>query len=355
VIRYGAELSAAWEAHLAPRGPGAPTVISTFAGVGGSSLGYSMAGFRELLAVEWDKGAAELFRRNFPEVPVHEGDIADVDPGAVELPPGGLDVLDGSPPCQGFSTSGARRLTDTRNSLFREYARLLDAWAPRAFVMENVSGMVKGRMRPVFVDALRSLQDAGPGYRVKVQLLDAAWFRVPQTRQRVIFIGLRRDLAAQPVHPRPTARPVTVRDAWSDLDDPGEIQPITAPSVARLVPLIPPGRRGADVLIKAGLAPHHWDTRRLRWDIPACTICKEESRRIIHPAENRRAGARELTRLQSFPDEYDWGDSTPLQVQSGVGNSVPPLLMRAIASCVRGQLGRVDDEGGRHGQVRTAS
>ena len=105
---YPELLDAAWSAHLAPREPGAPTVISLFAGCGGSSLGYSMAGYRELLAVEWDDNAVETFAMNFPGVPVFHGDIADLTvERALEMAgirPGDLDVLDGSPPCQGFTT-----------------------------------------------------------------------------------------------------------------------------------------------------------------------------------------------------------------------------------------------------------
>ncbi len=109
---YPALLDEAWAQHLAPRAPNAPTVISTFAGCGGSSLGYSMAGFRELLAVEWEQNAADTFRLNFPHVPLYHGDIAKL---SVEeclrlagIKPGELDVFDDSPPCQGFSTVGKR-------------------------------------------------------------------------------------------------------------------------------------------------------------------------------------------------------------------------------------------------------
>ena len=107
-----------------------PTVISTFAGCGGSSLGYRLAGFRELLAVEWDDNAVATFKMNFPDVPVYHGDIARLTGAecmnlAGGIKPRELDVLDGSPPCQGFSTAGKRKFDDPRNSLFREFARLI--------------------------------------------------------------------------------------------------------------------------------------------------------------------------------------------------------------------------------------
>jgi DNA (cytosine-5)-methyltransferase 1 len=171
-------------------------VISLFAGCGGSSLGYSMAGYRELLAVEWDKHAVETFRLNFPGVQEWQGDIADL---SVEeclritgLQPGQLDVLDGSPPCQGFSTAGKRKMDDGRNQLFREYIRLLRGLQPKVLIMENVSGMVKGKMKLIFVEILKELKASG--YHVSARLMNAMYFGVPQSRQRMIFIGVREDL-----------------------------------------------------------------------------------------------------------------------------------------------------------------
>jgi site-specific DNA-cytosine methylase len=177
---YKETLDAAWAEHLAPRTADAPTVISTFAGGGGSSLGYSMAGFREVLAVEWDDNAAATFRLNFPHVPLYHGDIAKL---SVEealrisgLEPGELDVFDGSPPCQGFSTAGKREFGDKRNQLFKEYVRLLRGLRPKVFVMENVSGMVKGDMKLMFAEILRELKASG--YAVKARLLNAMYFGV---------------------------------------------------------------------------------------------------------------------------------------------------------------------------------
>ena len=156
--RYMTLLDDAWQQHLRPRAEDAPTVISTFAGAGGSSLGYSMAGFRELLAVEWDDNAVATFKLNFPDVPIHHGDITELSTeaalGMTGLQPGELDVFDGSPPCQGFSMSGRRILDDPRNQLFREYVRLLRGLQPKVFIMENVAGLVRGKMRLVFAEIM---------------------------------------------------------------------------------------------------------------------------------------------------------------------------------------------------------
>ena len=155
-----------------------------------------MAGYRELLAVEWDDHAVETFKANFPDVPVFHGDIAKL---SVEealritgLQPGELDVLDGSPPCQGFSTAGKRKMDDGRNQLSREYIRLLRGLQPKVLIMENVSGMVKGKMKLIFVEILKELKASG--YHVSARLMNAMYYGVPQSRQRMIFVGVREDL-----------------------------------------------------------------------------------------------------------------------------------------------------------------
>ena len=183
-----------------------PTVVSLFAGCGGSSLGYKQAGYDVRLAVEWDTGAADVYRRNFPDTNVFEGDIADLTAEealrVTALEPGQLDVLDGSPPCQGFSMAGRRKFSDTRNRLFEEYVRMLEVFKPRMLVMENVSGLRKGKMKLIFAEMTRALKDAG--YKVSCRELNAWWYGVPQDRRRLIWVGVREDLAAEPGHPEPT-------------------------------------------------------------------------------------------------------------------------------------------------------
>lgn len=262
-------------------------------------------------------------------------------PTSSAFPPGALDVFDGSPPCQGFSTYGRRQIDDPRNQLFRQYIRLLDAWQPKVFVMENVAGMVRGKMRTLFAEIMTALKGAGPGYRVTARLLNASYLQVPQTRQRMIFIGVRNDLGLQPVHPTPSTRPLTIREALRDLDHPGEYQLPTG-KAAHLAPLVPPGQHGGDALrSRGGKHSSYFSLRRLHWDGPSTTIVKTirpGTAGLLHPQEDRFLGLREVARLQSFPDEYDWGDSKYEDVWSRIGNSVPPLMMRAIASTVRDHI-----------------
>jgi DNA (cytosine-5)-methyltransferase 1 len=322
-----------------------PTVISTFAGCGGSSLGYKLAGFHELLAVEWDDNAVETFQLNFPGVPVYHGDIAKLT-GAecmrmAGIGPGELDVLDGSPPCQGFSTAGKRRYDDPRNSLFREFARLLKELQSKVFVMENVTGMIKGYMKQAYLTIIAELRACG--YRCKGEVLNAMYFNVPQSRERVIIIGVRNDLGIEPSHPKPQGKPITPREAFKTLPPPDNIK------------RLPEWMKQATRFMDAGNYNHKHierafirvrgksagciNTKLLSWDRCSCTLVKSEisSTGIIHPDCERYLTIAEMKRIMSFPDNFEFiGDRK--QIVSRLGNSVPPNLMRAITEHVKNEV-----------------
>lgn len=319
-VSYPALLDAAWQDAIAPREPDAPTVISTFAGGGGSSLGYMMAGYRELLAVEWDDNAVATLRLNFPDLDIYHGDIAALTVDEVlertGLQPGELDVLDGSPPCQGFSTAGKRQIDDPRNQLFREYVRLLRGLRPKVFVMENVSGMVKGKMKLVFVEILRELKAAG--YRVSARLLNAMYFNVPQSRERMIFIGVRDDLGIEPSHPKAEARPVGV----------GELKRLDG----RRIP-----QASATRILESG---RH---RPLVTSKPAPTLQKRDAG-LQNDGLYWRVGSglvevspEERKAFASFPTSYRV-PGNEREIAARIGNSVPPLFMRSIARHIRAAI-----------------
>jgi len=343
-VDYPAILAEAWQQHLAPRATDAPTVISTFAGCGGSSLGYSMAGFKELLAVEWDDNAVATFKLNFPDVPVYHGDIAKLSAEQVlqqtGLQPGQLDVFDGSPPCQGFSTAGKRDFGDDRNQLFREYVRLLRGLKPKVFVMENVSGMVKGKMKLIFAEILRELKASG--YKVSARLLNAMYFNVPQSRERMIFVGVREDLGIEPSHPKAESTPIVVKNAFCclpELDLTIPVQWGTNPnrSVSKYIPLIKQGKSCDDVHPKrAG-----YNLVRLNENKPSPTIPKTCNGSLfaglLPPVGDRYCAIGEIKRLGSFPDRFQmFGDFDKQWAR--IGNSVPPLFMRSIASHIRREI-----------------
>ena len=334
-VNYLEILEAAWRDHLAPREADAPTVISTFAGCGGSSLGYSMAGYRELLAVEWDNNAVATFRLNFPDVPVYHGDIAKL---GVEqclemagIHSGELDILDGSPPCQGFSTAGKRVLDDPRNSLFREYVRLLRGLRPRCFVMENVSGMVKGKMKLVFAEIMRELKASG--YRVSARLMNAMYFNVPQSRQRMIFVGVREDLGIEPSHPKAESATITARQSIEGVRNTTFNRPLA--TVATLIwNTVQPGQNGTHY------RPNYYmNSLKVHPDHPMPTIPKiiPGGGGHMHWTERRSLTIEEIKRGSSFPDAMRFIGAFDEQWQR-IGNSVPPLFMRAIAEYIRREV-----------------
>jgi len=331
-IDYPAHLGKMWLKHLETKPENAPTVISTFAGGGGSSLGYSMAGFRELLAVEIDNNAVETFQLNFHNVPVYHGDIGklSVDEclNLAGVKVGQLDVFDGSPPCQGFSTAGKRIMNDSRNQLFREYVRLLRGLKPKAFVMENVSGMVKGKMKLVFVEILKELKASG--YKVSARLLNAKYFHVPQSRERLIFIGVREDLGIEPSHPKAESHIISVGKAL----------------ISTLLSFEAPPLKGQvkEHCHKLGQGEKYKssrDFRRLHNSHPSPTIPKQPSQfsnypKWLHPTKNRGLHLSELKRLGSYPNDFiftDWDSGW-----QRIGNSVPPLMMEAIARHIKENL-----------------
>ncbi len=337
-MNYPAILDEAWQQHLAPRADDAPTVISTFAGCGGSSLGYSMAGFRELLAVEWDNNAVETFRLNFPDVPVYHGDIGKLSTEQclemTGLQPGELDVFDGSPPCQGFSTAGKRRFDDDRNQLFREYVRLLRGLQPKVFVMENVSGMVKGKMKLIFAEILRELKASG--YKVSARLMNAMYFNVPQSRERMIFIGVREDLEIEPSHPKAESGLVVFSTAIEHLSG-NEIMPVVSdkhayPKMIRQI------RQGESIGKRFGKG-FNWI--RCHPQRPCPTIPKSTTYGglgfLFLPDGSRSLSVRELARCASYPDRFvfvgGYSDGS-----ARIGNSVPPLFMRSIARHIRTEI-----------------
>jgi len=306
------------------------TVISTFAGCGGSSLGYKWAGFRELLAIDFEPHAVETFKLNFPGMDVWQADIRKVTAAAIlkrtGIKKGELDVLDGSPPCQGFSTAGKRKVTDVRNDLPWEFIRLIEGLQPRAFVMENVSGMAKGGMRGVFNEILAGLKETG--YHVEVRKLNAMWYGVPQSRERIIFVGMR---DGQDVKWPAKQEIITVRQALEDC--PVSATPKFDDKYAQLWSKVAYGKNASHV-IGTGFN----NCVKVHPDKPAMTLPKTQTGRgfatICHWTERRALSISEAKRLMSFPDEVQM-IGTYSQQWERIGNAVPPKMMQAIAECVK--------------------
>jgi len=315
-----------------------PTVISLFSGCGGSSLGYKWAGYRELLAIDFDKKAVETFRLNFPDVPCWLRDVKGVTGREIlefcGIKKGELDLLDASPPCQGFSTAGKRRITDPRNDLFMEFVRLIRALAPRTFVMENVSGMAKGSMRGIFNEALRELRKCG--YLVRCRLMNAKWHGVAQNRPRLIFIGVRKDLGLSPDYPERMRRTKTFAEATSGIHD-KETPPALTHFFQKWIPLMREGQSVADV---RGVRKD-FQTRRVHRNRPcpalAALVGGIGFGALIHPTEDRVLSIGELKRICSFPDDFKLVGRYQIKKKS-LGNAVMPKFMEAIARVIKDKV-----------------
>lgn len=348
--------------------PNGLTVCSTFAGCGGSSTGYRMAGFRVLWANEFDANAQECYRANMNPSTIFDGrDIRTVKPeeilAATHMEPGQLDVLDGSPPCQTFSTAGKRQMNDPKSDLFFEYARLLRGLKPRVFVAENVSGLVKGVAKGMFKLILAELKSCG--YRVTCRVLDAQWLGVPQSRQRTIFVGVREDLGIEPAHPKPLPYRYSVRDAlpWivSAINDSKGMEGVRDVDVEPL-PSVRAGGGGHqlgwrvesetdisrfaigkewDKLKEGEQSAKYFSLQRAASDAPSPTIQASHGNLstagVTHPTERRKFTIAELKRICAFPDDFILLGSYANQ-WARLGNSVPPLMMRAIAETVRDRI-----------------
>lgn len=362
------------------------TVGSTFAGCGGSSLGYRMAGYRVLWASEFEPHAAATYKANAsPWTVVDTRDLRTLSPKDVMtecggIGPGELDVLDGSPPCQSFSTSGKREkgwgrvtehadgTTQRSDDLFFEYARILRGVRPRAFVAENVSGLVAGKAKGYFKWILAELKDCG--YDVRAKLLDASWLGVPQARIRIYFVGIRDDLGVRPSFPSPLPYRYVLRDAvpWVESvtydprgkfnvanyrrDDP--LPTITTVNRhhlgVRARPLPPPEDTEIDdtlrgkwkTLSEGEQHEVYFNLIRCGWDKPAPTIAAMWGRthgvhQALHPTEARRFSIPELKRIMGFPDDFQiegpFGDQW-----ARLGNAVPPPMARSVAEVLRDAL-----------------
>jgi len=353
-------------------------VVSLFAGGGGSTTGYRMAGCRVLWANEWIKAARETYAANHPSTVLDARDIHDLDAddifAAIGLKEGELDILDGSPPCQSFSMAGQRERGwnkkrdygdghEQRNTdLFFEYARILRDLHPKVFIAENVSGLIRGIAKGYFKKILQTLKECG--YRVEARLLDAQWLGVPQHRERIIFVGVRNGLDARPAFPRPLSYRYSMRDALGvalrtkSYSTNGWIEGDAAAATVvrsdrywtdRLINDSSGFMRNKDmtdgydpptVSARVGSQFHR---RTVELDDACNTIAANgtmqrfEVDELKLPLERRKLTIAELRRICSFPDDYVLTGSYTEQ-WARCGDAVPPVMMSHIAATVRDSI-----------------
>ena len=330
------------------------SVASTFSGCGGSCTGYRMAGFKVIWANEFVPAAQASYEAN-QDACCHLDcrDIKNVQPEQIlaitGLKKGELDLFDGSPPCQAFSTAGKREkgwgkgkryehgAVQCNETLFDHYIRLLRGLMPRTFVAENVSGLVKGTAKGYFLEILAALKASG--YRVSCKVLDAQWLGVPQSRQRTIFAGVREDLELDPVHPKPLTYRYSVRDAIPEIVNISEVQSGAFPkkysSSSSPSPAVMAGRT-TEMIIANKKFESVWgsvDTQH-----PTVTTAPNKQGGFIRQGtERRKFTIAELKRICAFPDDFILKGSYAQQWER-LGNSVPPVMMRHIAETIRDEV-----------------
>ena len=197
-------------------------VIDLFSGCGGLALGFKWAGYKTLLASDVDDNCEKTYTHNFPGVPFLKGDLRTIATKQLKnVISDSVDVVIGGPPCQGFSLANKNRnkvKDDPRNELFYEFVRVVTDFQPKAFVMENVRGLLSMQKGKVIQLMKEEFENAGLGYQVDFKVLLASDYGVPQNRQRVIMMGIRKDLNLKPDFPLKTCKkPITVWEAISDL------------------------------------------------------------------------------------------------------------------------------------------
>lgn len=349
-------------------------VIDLFCGCGGFSKGFEQAGFKVRLGVDIWEDAVTTYKENFPKSKTIVGDISNLTGDdlleATGLSADDVDVIIGGPPCQGFSLSGKRMLDDPRNILYKSFVRMVETIKPKAFVMENVPGLVKlfhGQVKNQIIEDFTSI-----GYKVEMRQLVACDYGVPQVRKRVFFVGLNENKTNGAIYSFPEttngdtkASYVTCSDALSDLDFINDtrllseqvdyelpissdyqrlmrknsnvllnhVTTIHTEKTRRIIAMVPDGGNYKDLPIEL------WKTRkvniawtRMNSQKPCFTIDTGHNHHF-HYRANRVPTVRESARIQSFPDNFRFLGIKTSQLKQ-VGNAVPPMLAEAVAKTI---------------------
>lgn len=329
-------------------------VVSTFSGGGGSCLGYRMAGYHVIYANEFIPEAQRTYRANNPNCFLDTRDIRTVTPESIleklNMKKGEIDLFDGSPPCCAFSTAGSREkgwgkeraYSDTVqrvDDLFFEYSRILRGLQPKVFVAENVSGLVKGKAKGYFNDIIRELKNCG--YNVKASLLNSMWLGVPQNRERVIFIGVRKDIGIMPTYPKPQEKTFTLGQALEGIkNDHKELELLRENAekyrwgqIAKKIPKNPKRTISGSSVMNGS----YFNLVRESMYQPCSTICQSHGGASVagscHPLEDRKFTIAELKRITSVPDDFVLTGTYEEQWER-LGRMVPPVMMKNISEHV---------------------
>ncbi len=333
--------------------------IELFAGAGGMALGMEKAGIEHSLLNDFDRYATQTLKKNRPEWNVVHGDISTIDFKSYKNK---IDLLTGGFPCQTFSYAGKKRgMEDTRGTLFYEFARALKESQPKVFLAENVKGLFShdsGRTLQTMVDVFESM-----GYDIlEPRVLKAIHYRVPQKRERLFIIGIKKEYASTVTFQWPKGNNTiyTLKDALKKSDlfetdvevSQGQEYP---EKKKKVLDLVPPGGYWRDLPLdlqkeymmksfylgggKTGIA------RRISWDEPSLTLtCSPAQKQTerCHPDETRPFQVREYARIQTFPDEWEFEGSMTQQYKQ-IGNAVPVNLAYALGTSLVQVLNDIEE------------
>ena len=316
------------------------TFVDIFCGAGGMTQGLLQAGFRPVASVEINPIASATHTKNFPHCHHLCDDIKNLNPQKLltEIGSPQVHVVVGGPPCQGFSVAGKRDPNDPRNRLFREFVRVVSEIRPWYVVMENVPGILTIQKRAVKQAICEAFQEIGYPH-MSVAVLESATYGVPQIRPRAIFIANR--FGMQNPYPKPQFLPEQYKAIESAIDDLPEYTPIpeinhewTRHSVEYMERLakVPPG---------GSLYESYADAFKRQYPgKPSMTVKENHGGTHIHPYLNRVISAREMARLQTFPDSFIFEGSMKKAMWQ-IGNAVPPRLAECIGFALIPYLGKI--------------
>jgi DNA (cytosine-5)-methyltransferase 1 len=314
--------------------------VDLFAGAGGLSLGFLMAGFKPVGFLEQNNSAVKTYEYNFHKKSVHsEGkDITkeDVKSDFINsIKDKNVDVIIGGFPCKGFSLSGSRVITDHRNTLYKEMVNIVREVNPKIVVMENVVGILSMQNGLVIDKIINDYHQIG--YKISYKILNSADFEVPQLRRRVILIASKLDSNIYFPNSiiKNTEEYLTVKDGierFLDLDEDSSINHIFSRHSESMKVRLSNVKEG-----KTLYSTYSDSWKKSPWDKPSCTIKENHGATNIHPKLPRVITPREMASLQSFPDDFIFIGSKAEQLKQ-IGNAVPPLLAKAIALAVKKML-----------------
>lgn len=323
-----------------------PKIVSIFSGCGGLDLGFHLEGYKTIWANDFSEWAVASFKEYFGDV-IHLGDITKIDPFTDQSIPN-CDLILGGFPCQDFSVIWKQPgLNGKRGGLYRNFLEFVNAKKPKAFVAENVKGLLTANKRKAIDTIINDFESIAPGYIVKPHLYNFAEYGVPQFRERVLIVGIRVDTGFNFIHPKPTHGPnaelpyITAGQAIEGaLDIEYNNERINCmDKTRRMLELIPEGGNFTDIpkdnpLYVKGMISHVY--RRIDRNEPAKTIIAAGGGGTwgYHYPEPRPLTNRERARLQSFPDDFKFIGSVA-EVRRQIGNAVPPEGVRAVAQRLR--------------------